>query len=182
VFKIDAGSNGTTTRIHWNSNQNTKYSYALGGINSEFLFVKYLWTTIAKLTVEHNNVENKGKLYRVGVPNDMANYSIKDMSANAVGTNPGTINGGFENIPFNDALSAFPNPFNNQLDVFLPYPTENQDVEVSLYDLQGRRIFIQNFGGGDQMVSIPTENISPGMYFLQARSGDRVESIKMLKQ
>jgi hypothetical protein len=80
-----------------------------------------------------------------------------------------------------NALRANPNPFSDQLEVIPPFTDESQDLSISLYDLQGRQMLSENFPGGTQMLTLPTEHIAPGLYFLRAQSGEMSEIIRVLK-
>ncbi len=78
-------------------------------------------------------------------------------------------------------LTATPNPFTNFLDIKIPYATEENDVLMSLYDLQGRLVISIKVPGGNQTQSISTQDLKPGLYFLRVDTGDKSETIKLIK-
>jgi len=87
----------------------------------------------------------------------------------------------WEEIPYNQTLTATPNPFTNQLEIRQPFANINEFVEISLYDLQGRQVKALRSPGDLQTITLSTENLSPGMYFLRAESGGQIETVKVVK-
>lgn len=79
------------------------------------------------------------------------------------------------------ALSASPNPFNNTLEVKIPYATDENDVNISLYDLQGRLVLSEKTTGSTQIRSLSTADLLPGLYLMRVDTGDRTETIKVMK-
>lgn len=87
----------------------------------------------------------------------------------------------WEEIPYNQTLTAVPNPFTNQLEIRHPFANINEFVEISLYDLQGRQVKALRSPGDLQTITLSTENLSAGMYFLRAESGGQIETVKVVK-
>ena len=87
----------------------------------------------------------------------------------------------WEEIPYNQTLTAVPNPFTNQLEIRQPFANINEFVEISLYDLQGRQVKALRSPGDLQTITLSTENLSAGMYFLRAESGGQIETVKVVK-
>lgn len=79
------------------------------------------------------------------------------------------------------SLSVLPNPFTNQLEVQIPFANINENTELSLYDLQGRRMMDLITPGDQQSITLTTENLTPGMYFLRAESGGMIQTVKVVK-
>ncbi len=84
-------------------------------------------------------------------------------------------------IPSSPSLSANPNPFTNQLDIQIPFANINETIALHLYDLQGRIAMTMQVPGDQQTLTLSTENLSPGMYFLRAESGGIIQTIKVVK-
>ena len=78
-------------------------------------------------------------------------------------------------------LSATPNPFTNQLDIQIPFANINENIELNLYDLQGRRVMALHAPGDQQTITLKTEQLLPGMYFLRAESGGVIQTVKVVK-
>ncbi|MBN8677338.1 MAG: T9SS type A sorting domain-containing protein [Chitinophagales bacterium] len=57
----------------------------------------------------------------------------------------------------------------------------NQETEIALFDLQGRRILTQRWPAEQANITLDTENLTPGMYFLRAESGGISETVKVVK-
>ncbi len=66
------------------------------------------------------------------------------------------------------SLSAFPNPFRNELQISIP-SIEHGDVKVQLTDLSGRVIYSTTWHAGDPaQLTIPAYHISQGLYMIIA--------------
>ena len=78
-------------------------------------------------------------------------------------------------------LAVSPNPFSNRLEINIPYATEENDVKVQLFDPHGRLILSQVTAGGLQIRSLDTEVLQPGMYLLRVETGERAETVKVIK-
>lgn len=78
-------------------------------------------------------------------------------------------------------LSAWPNPFSEDIEVLVPFATTNQNLEIILHDLQGRQVMAFHFPSGQQSIHLSTSGLSSGMYFLYARSGGITSTVKLVK-
>ena len=78
-------------------------------------------------------------------------------------------------------IATYPNPFHDLLEVNIPGSTREQDVQVALYDLQGRQILNQQFPGGMNAYALSTQDVTPGIYALHARYGDVSKVVKVVK-
>ena len=61
-------------------------------------------------------------------------------------------------------LKVFPNPFTNKLNVGLDV---NEELEITIYDLQSRKLLQQNF---TKFISLNTEQLTKGVYIYEVRS------------
>lgn len=73
-------------------------------------------------------------------------------------------------------VSAFPNPFNSELKLRLP---DNCRAEVKIYNEFGQ--LIRSFTQENNLVSIATDDLSNGVYFLEVSSDLGNASIKVVK-
>ncbi len=95
---------------------------------------------------------------------------------------PGARNNDFwQAISTTPTLSAAPNPFTNHQDIQIPFAKINETIELNLYDLQGHRVMTLRSPGDQQTISLNTEKLSPGMYFLRAESGGIVQTVRVVK-
>ncbi len=78
-------------------------------------------------------------------------------------------------------LTASPNPFHQTLEIQVPIATNNLETEISLFDLHGRRILTQRYPAEQTTITLQTESLTPGMYFLRAESGGISETVKVVK-
>jgi len=146
---------------------------------------------IARLTVASPTALNPfGRLYRRdgSGSNEELGFPIEKMVPGNVKSGfsgPGESNSRSESDLLDDAgtmkLSASPNPFTQQLDIKIPYATDENAVTINLYDLRGRIVLTKQSIGRAQTISLPTEDLIPGVYFLRVKTGDRSDTIKVLK-
>lgn len=78
-------------------------------------------------------------------------------------------------------LLATPNPFNNQLEIQIPFATTENDLHIALYDPQGRMVLTQQIANGGPIQSIETGHLPVGLYYLRAECAGKSETIKVLK-
>lgn len=81
-----------------------------------------------------------------------------------------------ETIEKNLEVVVYPNPFNGSINIQLTY--ELEDAHIMLMDLQGRVIANRNLYGSS--ISIPTESLSDGVYFLSIIAKDGTKVTKKL--
>jgi hypothetical protein len=80
------------------------------------------------------------------------------------------------------SLLAAPNPFTNEINLtFTERPETAEPVAIELFDLQGKLHLQQYFNSSSDNLSLPTQDLPLGMYFLRARVGDTVKTIKVVK-
>jgi hypothetical protein len=87
----------------------------------------------------------------------------------------------FEMPPAIQRLSAHPNPFADYVEIQVPFANISQNLQLSLHDLQGRRVMVLDYPSGQQTIQLSTLGLSPGMYFLHAESGGITSTIKLVK-
>jgi len=76
----------------------------------------------------------------------------------------------------------YPNPFNASTSIRFILP-EPQDVQLTVYDLLGRRVEIlldEYRQAGVHTVTFDASHLSSGVYFYRLQAGDRVETKRML--
>lgn len=148
--------------------------------------IKYwnLEVPIARITVTSTTPGGvDGFLFREGIENNLQ-YTIKKFGPGQIWQSPSLEDRDALNanqFMESSTLSASPNPFTNLIDVQIPYSTEENDVKISLYDLQGRFVQSQLFPGGPQLRSLSTIDLTPGLYLLRVDTGSKSETIKVMK-
>jgi hypothetical protein len=76
----------------------------------------------------------------------------------------------------------YPNPFNNQTNFYYSIE-EGGEIEISVFDITGRKIrtLFQGFQkAGSHIAQFSAEDLTSGIYFYSIRTGDQVQSRKML--
>lgn len=83
---------------------------------------------------------------------------------------------------FSSKTFVYPNPFNNNLDI--QWRGSDDLINIELYDVNGKLInsFEKNQLGNETTLSINTNTLAKGLYFLKIKSTTTTEIIKILKQ
>lgn len=88
-----------------------------------------------------------------------------------------------EDISFLNSMSVFPNPVNHML--FIELGLENNaPIQLEVYNQVGQKIISNNKGrlaSGLHTFQINTSDLTAGMYLLQVRSENEVNTIKFIK-
>lgn len=80
-------------------------------------------------------------------------------------------------------VAAFPNPFNNELQLHLSLNADAH-VQIALYDLSGKKVsqlYSQNTAAGKQVVPVETGELPHGVYILRFEGQGQSQSIKLVK-
>lgn len=75
---------------------------------------------------------------------------------------------------------VYPNPFVNGVVVIINDALEEQ-IAMYLFDIQGRLLVQDNYETSNQLV-IPLDFLSQGAYFLRLQSGQKQQTVQLLKQ
>ena len=78
-----------------------------------------------------------------------------------------------------DVFALYPNPTNGEVNVQL---STDQDVNITLYDVRGRKVFANNYNNNNATFNktINLETISSGLYLIQFESGSKKTTKKLL--
>jgi hypothetical protein len=81
-----------------------------------------------------------------------------------------------------ELLSLFPNPSNAQINVQL-YSPENEEIEISIKDLNGRIVafFNKNIAQGENNFNQDVSDLPNGIYFLQLKNDSEIVIQKFIK-
>ncbi len=91
---------------------------------------------------------------------------------------------GVEDVTPNDwTFGAFPNPFNNEVNLTLKGINQGK-WSVSLYNLMGQQVYMDSgmANSDSQNVSITTSELPAGYYLVKASNGKTVKTLKIVKQ
>lgn len=81
-------------------------------------------------------------------------------------------------IKSNNSISASPNPATTYINISVK--ETNQPVTVRLLNVSGQMILEESYDNPSEII-LDIEEIRPGIYFLNVKNGDRIESIKVSK-
>jgi PKD repeat protein len=79
-------------------------------------------------------------------------------------------------------LSASPNPFGNTLNIQIDL-TQSQDVSIDIYDVTGQlvaTVYSGSLAAGQHRIEWNSTNMAEGVYFLQVKTGDSVQTKKIV--
>jgi serine protease AprX len=89
-----------------------------------------------------------------------------------------------EEEPFTQQVVTFPNPFNNLLYIFFPTAVD-VPVDISLYDLAGKKIFQTTYPqvNGRNYIKIEGsfEHLPKGAYLIKISAGKIIQNSKLIK-
>lgn len=98
---------------------------------------------------------------KIGPPCNSAPTSIVDQIDNAL------------------SWGVFPNPFNDVLNVRVDDKAQGP-LDLKLYSLQGGLVFSERYSGYEN-ITLSTNHLPSGIYVIQLRTGNSLQSIKMVK-
>lgn len=158
---------------------NGKFSFDDDG---NFLYIYYgnPGVKIATLSISHVGLSPTGLFFRVQNGN-LPGYTIDRLDPPGMGFNTSDNGNEKEYLKSTTFLSASPNPFTNTIDLQIPYATPENDVNIHLYDLQGRLMLSEKTPSDTQIRILPSETLLPGLYLLRVNTGDKTETIKVMK-
>jgi len=80
-----------------------------------------------------------------------------------------------------NALSwgVFPNPFNDRLNIQVDDKAQGS-IDLKLYSLHGGLVFSERYSGYEN-IALSTDHLPSGIYVLQLRTSDSIQSIRMVK-
>jgi PKD repeat protein len=76
-----------------------------------------------------------------------------------------------------DAMKAWPNPAQQQLNV--TFPANVEGIELSLFDLAGKELRHSQLAVGQTFAQIDLRNLANGSYFLQASTASAQKTLKI---
>ena len=138
-------------------------------------------TVIAKYVADVTSLANgAGVVYASGFLNPAANNNGPAFGAYlslAAGGPfiPLPLATGIEKLANNVDLQLYPNPANNQITAKFTL-TGNSNVTIDVTDLSGKTLqeVIHGSLSGNQQITVNTQNLSSGMYFLRVTDGENV--------
>lgn len=77
-----------------------------------------------------------------------------------------------------DDISIYPNPFADE--IYVSSPNENR-VEVKIFNVSGTMLLAETIESWHKNYRISTEGLEPGIYFVRMVSGERIKTIKVIK-
>jgi hypothetical protein len=83
-----------------------------------------------------------------------------------------------------DAVEVYPNPFNNLLNIRYTSSIENEELNVSVYNIAGGKVFSKNFqvnSNSELLETLNFEQYSNGVYIVQIVSKNINQTLKVTK-
>jgi hypothetical protein len=124
--------------------------------------------------------------------NGLNKMSIKDentsntysISIYRTSCSPGYRQTTIDDISLANEITVAPNPFNDEFNLIIPGIEEmDQSVSIQLFDMNGKICHAQELAPRttSDVIRIPSSDLPTGIYFLRARVGDTVKTIKVMK-
>ena len=127
-------------------------------------------------------VENNGSyIMSISDQNTSREYSITVYRTGCSGGDGRTAK---DDISLANEITVAPNPFNDEFNLIIPgIETLDQSVSIQLFDMNGKICHAQELAPRttSDVIRIPSGDLPTGIYFLRARVGDTVKTIKVMK-
>ena len=157
-FEIRVGPNSVNSDVFWNSN-NVPW-IGLGSYEDSYSYLLFEGPTnptlVASQTAQLDSIPYEGLVYH--------------FSNCFVGTEDLTNS--------NSEIKVFPNPSKDRLNI--NFKKVHQEVQIIILDLKGRIISNQVFYN-KQTVQLNNESLTPGVYLIQVKAGNWIQSKKWIK-
>lgn len=113
--------------------------------------------------------------------------SLTDFTLGALSTSFAIMPVVYDSLPgpktdpaFTEAVVAYPNPADSYIWIeFLEITTT--PVSISIYNMQGQRIFEEDYGPFQRIILLDGLNYNPGIYFIRINQGDIVHNLKIIQ-
>lgn len=108
-------------------------------------------------------------------------FTMDDFSATTIYTYATAVNDANTGLPTEFSLISYPNPFNNETNIQVTIPIGGQ-VTFALYDVLGKQVKVLpdlNPPAGTYRFSLNSDTMSSGIYFLTAKQGSQIRTIKL---
>lgn len=151
--------------------------------NAYFYIEKMLGNTqfevIATIPATGNSTSEKHYQWVDRTGNEtMAYYRLHQVDIDGTDTKLAT-----RAIDCSDAeIRVNPNPFRQQVTVELGDLYKNVKGQLSMYNALGSLIFTRDLLGSDESIVIETSGYAPGMYYIEVRSDNAVQTVRLVKQ
>jgi Secretion system C-terminal sorting domain/Fibronectin type III domain len=116
--------------------------------------------------------------------NDSIDYSITVYRTGCTFGGGGNGRTTMDDVSLANEITVAPNPFNDEFNLIIPGIEEmDQSVSIQLFDMNGKICHAQELAPRttSDVIRIPSSNLPAGIYFLRARVGDTVKTIKVMK-
>ena len=84
--------------------------------------------------------------------------------------------------PALNKLAFNPNPTNGIINIQIPKPQQNQPLQIQCFNNQGQLVNTKTFTNVESKIKFALGDLSPGIYYLQVRTGSKVFFEKIVVQ
>lgn len=138
---------------------------------------------IAQITAHHSTLVGSGLLGRDPNGQNHQDFKIFKLITCYEGRPDSPIsweNGQSQTTPSTSVVVS-PNPFTDQMDVYLGVSDNPEPTMLRLYDTQGREVVAHRAPAGQEKYSLATAALPPGIYFLRVESAGQVQTVRVVK-
>jgi hypothetical protein len=166
ILELEASTDGTNWALLWSSTGSTGNTWNTAVVALKRYKLAQSLQFRLKGTIYPNTASGTAWQGEMSV-DDILLSSGNAGRRNALGTTDGL------------QVKAFPNPFQDQLSVAIPY-VENQTATVGLYHVSGKQVFVQSEIASGTSVRIQSD-IAPGLYVVRVQMGNEQYQVKVIK-
>lgn len=137
--------------------------------------------SIAKVTVTRHAL-TQGTFYTLNQHEDFRITRLQTIGC-PEGRPDSPISWGNDQSPITPSTSVVvsPNPFTDQMDVYLGVSDSPEPAMLRLYDTQGREVVAHRAPAGQEKYSLATAALPPGIYFLRVESAGQLQTVRVVK-
>lgn len=167
-----AGNNGQTFQFFCNEFTNPDCG------QSKFYSIKYNGTTIFKYSLNKPTANSSIAYLICTYADPSSNYEVELIEETALWGGEDR-NGQADNAA-SHGISVQPNPFTNTLDISL-HTGGDSHIEISLFNSGAELVSKQVVAADQDMATINTAGLTPGVYYLKVASGTGTYTVKAIK-
>ena len=176
----------------WNTNEPNNLDYGIQNYIIDYSVNGTTWVTLGSFTL--NQASGSPTYEGEEGPNFggiQARYILITPTSNYGGNCYGLSEVKFnldENLAINDlelgySAIVYPNPFSGYVNIRINTMFPNKPINYSLYDILGRKIISKTLENQSSLstITIPTNNLGLGIYFIKILHNNKQKSFKIIK-
>lgn len=152
--------------------------------DAEVVFIHSCTPVIPHCKIKFGVDNNGSYIMSISDQNTPREYSITVHRTGCISGGGGDGRTTMDDVSLANEITVAPNPFNDEFNLIIPgIETLDQSVSIQLFDMNGKICYAQELAPRttSDVIRIPSSDLPTGIYFLRARVGDTVKTIKVMK-